>query len=337
MDIMELVNAAAEDLGPQIAPPATPVPGLILHVDGDYLAYYASGNEECTEGQARMNALDLLASAKASSGATRIVVHNTASGATKGERYVIATVRLYQGQRDPGRKPKNYYYMRDWLLGYSGDIFTSKTWVAREADDGISACCVHAVSTPVGYAAIFTRDKDMQMLPGLHVEWLSRETLMVPPGTYEIRHAWRDGKEKVYGLKWFWLQMLMGDTADNIPGLEGYATTNAKGVEVFKPMGEKTAEQFLEGTKNSAEAFVIVRKLYKDYYDAKNINWADRFVEQAALLWLRTDNRASVSNFSSNQGCSNISASFCTEVLEAVNRLERRVIDARTEINELSN
>lgn len=327
------------DLGPQIKAPPITQPGLTLHVDGDYMMYYAAGPDDREEGEAKYKALELMAQARRASGASNIVVHNTASGCNKGERYVIATVKRYQGQRDPGRKPKNYAYLREWLLNYDGDAFQSKTWMTREADDGIGACSLHAVKGKPGYAAIFTRDKDMRMLPGLHVEWLTMDTVMVPPGAFEVvwkPERWEAGKEKVYGLKWFWLQMLHGDTADHIPGLEQYAVLNARGEYGLKKMGEKTAEKYLAHAKNNKDAFEIVSGLYRTYYDLRNDNWADRFCEQAALLWMRTDMNATVGDFARHTGASRISAPFTKEVLDGVKRLEDRVKNARTEADALA-
>ncbi len=322
-----------------IAPPPPTLPGLTLHVDGDYLVYYASGNDDTTQQDSRLNALRLIRKAQKASGAENVVVHNTSSGCNKGERYVIATVKPYQGQRDPGRKPKNYQHLREWVLGYEDDVFASKTWATREADDGMAACALHAIKSKPGYAAIFTRDKDLRMLPGLHVEWLTLDTVMVPPGAYDVTwkpSRWEEGKEKVYGLKWFWLQMLMGDTADYIPGLEGYKTVGPKNNVMFKQMGEKTAEKFLEGCKTSDEACKVVKHLYREFYDAKGNNWSDRFVEQAALLWMRTDNKAQVADFAHHRGPSQINGAFCADVWAAVERLEDRVREARSEADALT-
>lgn len=334
--------AAAAAAAPQIVTPVPMVPGLVLHVDGDYLAYYASGNDETSQGQSRQNAIGLLDTFRTASGAESIVVHNTAKGCNKGERYLVATVKKYQAQRVDGRKPKNHGYLQDWLMEYTGPHFTAKNWLTREADDGIAACAHHAVGTPTGYAAIATADKDLRMLPGLHVIWKPidgrRETVRVMPGQWS--QVGPDMKQ--YGLKWFWIQMLMGDAADNIPGLEEYQAFNKKGEVIFKKMGEKTAEAMLDGCNNNREAYDLVTELYCNYYTKACPNtgtalnpgvWADRFCEQAALLWMRCDNKARVTDFAHHAGFSRINESFCEVMWEAVARLENRVRNARAEIN----
>jgi DNA polymerase-1 len=152
------------------------------------------------------------------------------------------------------------------------------------------------------------------------------------PGDYEV--IGEDGK--MYGLKWFWMQMLMGDTADNCPGLEQYLEDTPKGSR-FKKMGEKTAEKFLAGCPDNDSAAKRVIQLYQGGYCEAHPNlWADRFVEQAALLWMRCDNTAEVDDFATHKGHSCISKVFTPEIYAACSRLKERVTLARKQINELS-
>jgi len=335
-DLMGAIDEVA-DAAPTVVQPAPRVPGLVLHVDGDYLAYYASGNDETSAGQARQNALDLIDIFRSRTGADSIVVHNTAKGCQKGERYLIATVKPYQAQRADGRKPKNQPYLQDWLMQYEGSVFRSKTWATREADDGIAACAHFAVGQKPGYVAIATADKDLRMLPGLHIDWKSFETTRVEPGAFEVIGT----NGKLYGLKWFWMQMLTGDTADHIPGLPGYLTYSKEKEPkpIFKPLGEKTAEKFLADCKGNASAYEVVTGLYRGFYEnhpAQASNWYDRFCEQAALLWMRCGNDAAVCDFARHTGHSRINASFCEDMWAAVARLEQRVKDQRTTLDALA-
>lgn len=322
--------AQAAEATPQAVVNVAMVPGLVLHVDGDYLAYYASGNDDTTPGEARLNAFAIIEGYRAAVGAEKVVVHNTGRGCHKGERFLIATVKPYQGQRDSGRKPKNHAYLQQVLMEYEGSAFLSKTWATREADDGIGACAHFAIGKPPGYVGIATRDKDLRMLPGYHVNWMTRQVTVVPPGAYDVVGA--DGKQ--YGLKFFWLQMLQGDTADNCPGLQQVRISNPDGTfKTFKKIGEKGAEAMLAGTKTSDEAGRIVLKAYLEGYSGIRELAMDRFCEQAALMWMRCDRTGSFTDFAYHAGHSKISTIFDEEVWAAVKRLEDRVKSARTKIN----
>ena len=259
-----------------------------LHADGDYLAYYCSGNDDTAFGAARRSALDLLENVATLAGAGgRKVLHLTSGLSDKGSRFIVATEKVYQGQRDGSRKPKNWEAMRNWMEG--GDIglgWKVKVWPDREADDGVACAARYALQsgrTP----AIFTRDKDFRMIPGLHVDWDTLGLIDVPVGTFSKLGF----EEQVYGAKWFWLQMLQGDTADNIPGCA--KVFNAKGDKLVA-CGPKTAEALLANCTNPEECWQVVRQCYEDCYA---VAWADRLTEQAVLLWLRTDNDADIGDF----------------------------------------
>ena len=119
------------------------------------------------------------------------------------------------------------------------------------------------------------------MLPGIHVDWQDFSVVTIPHGTYEL--VAENGK--VYGTKWFLLQMLQGDTADNIPGLPRYEG---------KPVGPATAEKLLKDTCSFGDGWSIVVGCYAVEYGEE---YRDRVVEQAMLLWLRTDAAAWCGDF----------------------------------------
>lgn len=320
MDIAAYAKKAAAANPMPFANAPAPTPGLVAHVDGDFCAYNCAGNDDTDPGRARQIFLSKLDSIKFASGATSVVVHLTDRASTKGERYLIATVKKYQGQRG-GRKPRNWEMLREYMEGYEGDKFRTKNWIGREADDGI-AYVAHATARIGKLAVIATADKDMRMLPGRHVIWQTKQLVEVPLGAYEVIGP----DDKVYGHKWFWLQMLQGDSADNIPGLEGYFLPSGKrGL-----MGEATAKKILAKTSDNEEAYAEVSHLYKGYYGVDT--WADRFAEQAALLWLRVDKNAALDNFLSPGW---VGPGY-NLVLAAVARLQWRVSAGRRAIEELA-
>ncbi|CAH0444316.1 hypothetical protein LMG10661_00795 [Ralstonia syzygii subsp. syzygii] len=275
--------ASAADAAPEPQQPTLHevVAERTCHIDGDYLAYFAAGGDEMPVGTARRVAAERIEAFREMSGSAKALVHLTSSGSTKGDRFLAATVKPYQGQRNSGRKPKNWAALRDYLENSQYVTYERKLWHDREADDGM-ALASYQVRDPVIETVIATKDKDMRMLAGTHIDWTHYTLTEVPKGTYELTGP-HDGL--VYGHKWFWLQMLQGDTADNIPGLP----------KLFgKLCGEKGAAKYLEGTTCNEEAMELVEVAYFDHY---GVNVHEAMAEQACLLWLRGDTLAHPADF----------------------------------------
>lgn len=244
----------------------------MLCIDGDGLAYYCAGNDETPPSVAKERAREFVRSAKTSAGAESVVLLATSDGSHKGHRYAVARVKAYQGKRVNKSKPKNWKFLRNLIEG--GSLAEVEVTDTAEADDRFGARLgQHGVANTV----ICTQDKDMRMLPGWHMNWLTNELLFVPEGTYDIVH-W----DKQFGTKWFWTQMLMGDGVDFIPGLPKFIEPGKKPAL----MGEVTAGKKLAGTTNDQEAWEVVSKLYESYYGT---DWPVQLLEQAVLLWMRRD------------------------------------------------
>lgn len=262
-------RAAEDSPFPQYdeAEQAEVVPGRTLLVDGDYLAYFASGGDNMRVDIARRVAVQRLATARDVVGAERVELHLTARASNKGERYLIAVTQPYQDQRKGSSKPKNWAAVREFLETVDERRLAGKRieWFDREADDAFSLAAYTSLN-PTTEVVIHTADKDMRMLPGLHLAWTDYVQTEVPKGAYEVI----GDNGLVYGHKWFWMQMLTGDGADHIPGLPRW--------------GEATALKALAGTTCNAEAYEAVQAAYSK---VKGDAWADYFCEQAGLLWLR--------------------------------------------------
>jgi DNA polymerase-1 len=301
--------AAAQSPTEPLAVPDV-VPGRVLDVDGDLLCYWAGGNDDTSVGQSRANALRKIEFMRAQSGCESVVVHMSAASCTKGDRRIIATVKPYQGQRKSDRRPKNWAYLRDFFEGYEGPLFRVKVWATREADDGIAYMAYHA-DTDNGETpnrVIATGDKDLRMLPGWHIDWQTAELVEVPMGAFEV---YNKDRSKLYGTKWFWVQMLQGDTADNIPGLPKLDG---------KPVGPVRAEKLLAGALGDDAAYVLVSNSYAFEYGDE---WQDRLVEQAMLLWLRTDRAAHTHNFMQV-----VPEVFRSELWPATHKVTQRIKEA---------
>jgi len=284
--------AAVAEAEPQSNGEVQTIPGRLLLADGDGLCYYCAGNDDTAPGTARANLLDKVRSAARSAGAERVKILVTGRGSHKGHRYAVARVKPYQGQRDGGRRPKNWAFLRETLETWAptDDIEVEITTDA-EADDLFSR---YATSHPD--CVIYTQDKDMQMVYGWHLEWTTHLLVHVPKGTWEKVHS-----EDTYGRKWFWMQMLHGDGADNIPGLPWY-TDGSVYAKTYKDKEKRGTIKTLQcGAASSAVkgladvssdmgACLYLQGLYRTCYGDR---WLVEMLEQGILLWMRTDQTSS--------------------------------------------
>lgn len=263
-----IAAAAAGD--PMTQGPA--VKGRVLLVDGDGLAYFCAGNDSTDQGRARRNVIEKLENAKRAGAAEETIILLTSQASHKGYRYAVARAKPYQGHRSGGRRPKNWHYLRQLLEAGLPGVRTEIAAEA-EADDLFGR-----FSSQLGWdnVVIHTDDKDMRMVPGIHVDWHSMRVTRVEPGTWESR--WDD---LVFGRKWFWLQMLQGDTADNVPGLPKCVVDGK-----VKQCGPKTAEAILAKVDIEALAYATVEQQYRLFYGEA---WPEAMLEQAVLLWMRRD------------------------------------------------
>lgn len=269
------LRKAAARVASEVPEPVQPleevVPGRRVLIDGDYLAYFASGGDDMRVNISRRVCLDRISTVREIAGAERAELHLTARASTKGERYLIATTQPYQDQRKGSSKPKNWSAVREFLETVPEATLREQCravrieWMDREADDGFSLLSYNE-RNPVESIVHHTADKDMRMLPGLHIAWTDYMRTEVPKGAYEVIAD----NGLVFGHKWFWMQMLHGDTADHIPGLPRW--------------GEAAALKALKGTTCNAEAYEAVQAAYAK---VKREGWTDFFCEQAGLLWLR--------------------------------------------------
>jgi len=156
-------------------------------------------------------------------------------------RFEIAKSAPYKGNRK-GEKPIHLPLVRDHMVNKWGATVSD----GEEADDLIGiAATKYGPDTVV--ASI---DKDMLQIPCRHFNF--------------VRNEWVDVSE-LEGTKFFYKQILTGDSADNIIGLHG--------------IGPKKAATLIDELNTEEEMWDCVVKMYDGD--------VDRVVENARLLWLR--------------------------------------------------
>ena len=287
MDIAALAQKASA-----LCPMDTsPVAGRVLLIDGDALAYYCAGNDDTSIEQARINVRERVSTASKAACAEEVFILVTMPGSPKGDRYAIARCEPYQGQRTGSNRPKNWEYIRQMLNSTAIDYASGKAVVWHEnyfeADDIFKR--MHDTYGPENIV-ILTQDKDMRMIPGLHMDW--RDYSMFRLGA-DVWHAEHNGK--VYGRSWFWHQMMHGDDADNIPGIPWYTDGSVyksgpkKGHIKRIPVGKKAAileriPEIGDDARMCEFLLPLYQSCYEDYFQA-----LCAMMEQGILLWLRSD------------------------------------------------
>lgn len=161
----------------------------------------------------------------------------------------IAVSKPYKGNRDPDHKPQHGPAIKEYLVDRYGAVFTE----GEEADDMV-AYSHYAMYMRGELSVLASTDKDLDMIPGLHYNFIKKESYYV------------EDDEAYYN---FWMQMLTGDATDNIPGLPG--------------IGKIKASRMLDGVHVDDMARVVAEK----YASFGPSNWQDYLVEQGRLLWMR--------------------------------------------------
>lgn len=306
----KLIDSVADTIkcAPASMERVSPVPGLVAHCDGDGMAYLCAGKDTMPAAQARMNIIRRAQKVRRLTGATKVIMHLTCPASDKGGRGFAAEFKPYQGNRRGSKKPKNWQAARDAMMMHDGRDYLVKVWNDREADDGIAYWSdVPRKRGTDTLHVIHADDKDMRMFAGIHLNWRTFHVTTVPHGAFEVQGD--DGL--LYGHKWFWTQMILGDSIDNIPGLPG--------------CGPKAAE-ILDDTHDNTAAYAAVERLYRARMGDQ---WHTHMAEQAVLLWMRQDASAAIDNFLSL-------GVFPDEVADAAAAISGRVAEHRRALEALN-
>lgn len=297
------------------------VPGRVLHIDGDFLAYQVSADDTKSLDSMMHNHDVAVETLRLLAGAEDTVSHLTASHGDKGGRYDQAIQREYQGNRKNKVKPRHLHTIKSWMHMKRNAISHAN----QEADDGLA----QAVWNDPKNAVLTSKDKDLRMCQGLHLDWDDGRLIKVDGfGSVELDRSKSSPKVVGYGNAFFWAQMLMGDPADNIQGLpkvggdllNEVAPTKAitKALETLKDSkatkkaklkaketldkrspkacGPVLVADLMDRVNTDKDAFEMVKSLYAVYGEqvgfthwntGEDVPWQKVFVSEAKLLWMR--------------------------------------------------
>lgn len=282
-------------------PGAIPVvSGRVVHIDADFLAYqcsYEKKDDPKDLDDMKHNVGEAIGYIKGMSGATHSILHLTPQGSDKGGRFDIALLKEYQANRRDKEKPRYLNVIRDFMHTDLGAIMHMDC----EADDGMSIAQWSACQGGQTNASVIaTKDKDLNMVPGWHLDWDTGE-LIKPDSKFGFIFLDEGGKTKKlrgYGTKFFWAQMLMGDSADNISGLPKVTgrVAAARYGGKDKLCGPVGAYEILADIPDNLTAFAVIKALYQDYgenfgfvnwRDGSSVAWQSAMVSEMQLLWMR--------------------------------------------------
>lgn len=163
-------------------------------------------------------------------------------------RYGVATYKPYKGNRDAAHRPTHEQGLKDYLT----DEWNAKFSVDQEADDDMGIAQWTAWDSGDEHSTVIVSlDKDLRMIPGLHYNFVKKETSHIT-----LPEANRN----------FWRQLVMGDTTDNIPGIPG--------------AGPKKADKLLSEPD-------FRQAIANEYKLAYGDEWRRAMNEMGQLLWIR--------------------------------------------------
>lgn len=181
-------------------------------------------------------------------------------------RFETAKKKEYKAGRKPD-KPFHYANIREYMLANYECVIAD----GMEADDMI---CVELVRNGDQLSVICcSRDKDLRMVPGMHFGWECGRQPQFGPQRVDFIGEIRLTKDrkgiKGEGIKFFYSQLITGDSTDNIPGLRGGGAVLA-----YESLADLGTEELL---------FECVAGLYEARCGE---SWRVEMQEQADLLYM---------------------------------------------------
>lgn len=174
------------------------------------------------------------------SGGSDFDIYLTGEGNFRDE---IATIQPYKGNRDPENKPFYYKELREFMVEH----YLACVVDGMEADDAMG---IHQSTSEAGTTIICSLDKDMDMIPGWHYNWVKGFKYYV---------------DDTMALRAFYTQLLTGDVTDNIRGVSG--------------IGPVKAAKILAGKESEYDLYEACVQAYQGNLIELN--------ENAQLLWIK--------------------------------------------------
>ena len=211
-------------------------------------------------------------------------LHLTAAGGYKGGRSLYPSFKPYQGNRTGKSKPALLEPLRE-LLGtqQAVDMGLPEEWYVKlnrywEADD----TCIMDAYTLKDTGIIVSDDKDLRLTRYPYFESSLCAVSTIKDRFGYVADSTTGGSYPIgHGTKYFWLQMLMGDAADNIRGIDKLDGRNC---------GKAAAMCFIQDEQDENECANKVMWAYvrngQDALAEAQLLWMRRHEEDCALTYL---------------------------------------------------
>ena len=229
--------------------------GTTLILDGDGPCYVAAAKAK-TLPTAIRNYQQRILELKFLTRCQDAEVHLTPAGSYKAGRFLIKASKPYQGNRTGKAKPPLLEALREAVArpeNVLSDEYNVMMHRDVEADDGMMYSAYRLKENGV----IWSDDKDLRMTPYAYYD-KELGKVCAPAGFGDVRLAYTPAgniKPVGQGLKFFWLQMLMGDTADNVLGLRRLDG---------KPCGPVLAYNSIQGIQSESDTANFVLNGYRN-------------------------------------------------------------------------
>jgi DNA polymerase-1 len=224
---------------------------MIALIDGDLITYRCSASAENEEVDVALWRCDeLLHNILRNTGATEYKIY--LSG---GDNFRKQIDPEYKANRDETVRPTHLEPARGHLVSKWSASVTD----GIEADDaiGIRGTGYFSDDVPFMYCSL---DKDFLQLPGKHYQWeFSGRT----NGKVWVKSEQRIFVTPLDGMRTFYRQLLIGDRADNVFGIDGIGPVKAAG--------------HINHLTDEEEMYQVVKDLYND---------DERFQKNCKLIWI---------------------------------------------------
>lgn len=216
---------------------------MLALVDSDILLYrigFTTENEEENIARARFNEMaeSILVETNATSS------HFWLSDSTK-NNFRTKFYPEYKANRKDFVKPRHYDFLKDLAISEWG----ARVSVGQEADDALG---IEQTSWTGGETVICSIDKDLHQITGNHYNFVKKE------------HKFVDDDS---GRRFFYTQLLKGDTSDNIQGCPG--------------IGDAKAAKIIGSESSDLGLFRLVHDGYFEQYRTKIFNVTELSEEQS--------------------------------------------------------